>query len=266
MMNKLKIAILGSAAIILPILSFAHEGETEVIAQVQIEKTQPDLKTAVVEKREAIKNTANEVRANISEKRDMLKTEVMEKRDAIKNTANEVRANIAEKRDMLKTEVVEKRDALKTEVMQKREVLKLEIKNLPKERVKVLKEKVSEERAQKIEAFFGSMVRKFEAAISRLRILADRIDSRLDKLEDKGRDITTLRAALDDARNTIETAEDALDKAKEEFTTFASAENPKEYFEKVKLVVQDVASKVKISHKALVDVINSVKGISDNSQ
>ena len=173
------------------------------------------------------------------------------KKEEVKEKFEAVRAEIKEKREEVRDTIKEKREAFKEE---------------SKERVSILKERVSEERAQKIEAFFGSMVRKFEAAISRLRILADRIDSRLDKLEDKGRDITTLRAALDDARNTIETAEDALDKAKEEFTTFASAENPKEYFEKVKLVVQDVASKVKISHKALVDVINSVKGISDNSQ
>ena len=275
MVNKLKIAILTGTAILLPVLAFAHEGETEMDGTAQVQRVPEILEKAQEIRTQAQDTRKNlrEVRTNISEKREILKTEAVEKRDALKTevmqkrealkveTRNLPKEQLMERRETVRTEIKEKREDVRDVIKEKREAFKDEA----KERINVLKDKVTEERAKKIEAFFGSMIRKFEAAISRLRTLADRIDSRLDKFEDEGKDVVTLRAALDNARNTIETAEDALDKAKEEFTTFSSAENPKDYFEKVKNVVRDVSSKVKTSHKALVDVINSIKGVS-NSQ
>jgi len=276
MVNKLKIAIFTGTAVLLPVLSFAHEYEG-IPAEAQILRTQEVRKTEVREKVQEVRTQAQdtrkdlkEVRTNISEKRDVLKTEVMEKRDSLKTnimqkrealkveTRNLPKEQVMERREVVRTEIKEQRTDLRDIIKEKREAFKDEA----KERINVLKDKVTEERAKKIEAFFGSMIRKFEAAISRLRILADRIDSRLDKFEDEGKDVSSLRTALDNARNTIESAEDALDKAKEEFTTFASTENPKEYFAKVKEVIHNVAVKVRESHKALVDVINLIKGVS----
>lgn len=219
----------------MPFVAFA-QGHEDIPAEAQMLKAQE-----VRQKAQEIKREVKAENKNIRvETRNLPKEEVKEKREA-------VRTEIKDKREEIRDTIKEKREAFKDEA---------------KERINVLKEKVSEERAKKIEAFFGGMVRKFEAAISRLRTLADRIDSRLDKFEDEGKDVSALRTALDNARNSIESAEDALDKAKEEFTTFASTENPKEYFEKVKTVVHNVSQKVREAHKALVDVINSVKGAS----
>lgn len=284
MKNKFKIAVLSATTMFLPFFSFAYDGESEIGGMAQIPKSQEmrgdtkDIKRETKDARaEAIK-VLNEdkakVRADINEKQDMFKTDTKDRRDALKVDIMQKREALkSEIRNLPKEQVRKMRDAVRIEIKEKRadflDTVKDKrdaFKDRAKERIDILKEKFSEDRAKKIEAFFGGMVRKFEAAINRFRHLADRIDSRLDKFEDEGKDVSALRISLDNARNSIESAEDALDKAKEEFTTFVLSENPKENFEKVKAVVQNVASAVKNAHKALVDVINSIKGASDNNQ
>lgn len=230
--------------------------------------------TNTTENKTERKEQRQELRSDITEKRNMLKTEAMEKRDILNTEAKEKREalkmeaktfpkeQLMEKREAVRMEIKEKREDLRETIKQKRETFREEA----KERVDTLKRKLSEERAKRIEVFFGTMVRKFEAAISRLRTLADRIDSRLDKIEDAGKDVSEFRVLLDNAKITIETAEDSLDKAKEEFNALAKSENPQEYFKKVKEIVSGVAQKIKDAHKALIDVINLIKGTSNVSE
>lgn len=283
-MNKRILIGILTLTLFAPAFSFAHQ-EKEV-AQTNIKRV--EIKENMTEKRDAVKK-------EIMEKRD----EVKEVRSIKAEQVKTLRADTAQKREMLKTEIKAKQDALKTDVQQKREAIKMEAKTLSpealkekrtmlredikkertevreqikekrevfkdeaKERVEALKKKVSEEKSKRVEAFFGTMVRKFEAAISRLRTLADRIDSRLDKFEEAGKDVSVLRTSLDKAKMVIDEAENSLDKAKEEFNALSQSEKPEEYFKKVKNVVADVAQKIKDAHKALVDVINSTKGVS----
>lgn len=239
------------------------------------------IKSEVMEKREDTKETrtikveqVKTLRADTAQKRELLKTEIKAKQDALKTNVKERREVIKmeaktlapevlkEKRTIFREDIKKERTEVKEQIKEKREAFRDEA----KERVEALKKKISEERAKRIEAFFSTMVRKFEAAISRLRDLGDRIDSRLDKFEDAGKDVVALRASLDKARVVIDDAESALDRAKEEFNSFATSDNPQEYFKKVKEVASSVAQKVKDAHKALVDVINSIKGVSNVSE
>ena len=269
-MNKHFLTGFLTLSLFIPVFSFAHEGE-EVA---QIKARAPELRQNAVEKRDAIKTEVKEKRADIKEKRDILKTEIKAKEDALKTDIKQRRDAIKmeaktlapevlkEKRVMLREDIKKDRTELKEQIKEKREAFRDEA----TERIEALKNKLSEEKAKRIEAFFGTMARKFEAAISRLNALADRIDARLDKFEDTGKDVSVFRASLDSARTKINEVESALDRAKEEYHAFTGGKNPKENFAKVKEIISGVAQKVKDAHKALVGVINSIKGASNGSQ
>ena len=103
------------------------------------------------------------------------------------------------------------------------------------------------------------MVRKFELAFGRLDQNVDRIAAHLDKLAARGQDVTALRAKLEEAQNKITEAKQALEDAKKKYAE-ATNQDFKIAFARVKEVVAGVAEKVKAAHRALVDVVNSIKG------
>lgn len=173
------------------------------------------------------------------------------------DTPRLLRQEVKQKRDVLMQEAKQKRESLMQEAKTKREAFKEEA----KQRVEAMKKKLGEERAKRIEQFFNNMVRKFENAIDRLNNLAERIESRLTKTEDAGNDVAKQRDLLKVARDKITAVETALSDAKAKFAEMAKSENPKEAFKKVKELAHSVAEKVKEAHKALVDVVTSLKGL-----
>ena len=173
------------------------------------------------------------------------------------NARKALTQELRQKQQALQQEAKQKRNALAQEAKTKREAFKDEA----KQRIEAMKKKVGEERAKRIDQFFNQMVKKFENAIDRLNSLADRIESRLNKSEDAGNDVSKIRDQLKSARDKISAAETALSDAKAKFKEMANSQNPKEAFKQVKILVQGVAQKMKDAHRALVDVVNSIKGL-----
>lgn len=176
---------------------------------------------------------------------------------ATPNARKALNQELQQKQQVLQQEAKQKREVLMRETKAKRETFKDEA----LKRVEALKKKVGEERAKRIDQFFNQMVKKFENAIDRLNGLADRIESRLNKSETAGNDVSKIREQLKSARDKISAAQTALNDAKTKFKEMANSQNPKEAFKQVKVLVQGVAQKVKDAHRALVDVVNSIKGL-----
>mgnify|MGYP001581897653 CR=1 FL=1 len=105
------------------------------------------------------------------------------------------------------------------------------------------------------------MSEKFHAAIERLKNFADKIEDRLDKAEDNGKDVNESRAKLVEARTKIIATETALADAKAKYAEAVKNPDFKASFAKVKEVVSGVVEKVREAHKALVDVVTSMKGL-----
>ena len=155
--------------------------------------------------------------------------------------------NLRERVAGLKEKAQEKRVELKERVQEKRQ----EAKN-----------KLEAKRAERVIAFTGRMVQKFEAAIKRLDNLAIRIGGRLDKLSQDGKDVATSIVVLNTAKAKIELARGSLGDAKTALEAVASSETPKSSLESAKEKLDVVKVAVKDAHTALVDVINSIKGSS----
>lgn len=111
--------------------------------------------------------------------------------------------------------------------------------------------------------YFEKMMLRFEAADNRLMKIADRIESRLNKFsQEKGKDVTALKAKLLDARAKINEAEDAIREAKNKLESALNSDTPKEQFAALKSLVQDAKEKLKAAHAALVKVVAEIKGAS----
>ena len=258
---RLKHILITGAMLVAPFLVFAsfHNIKPPKLGGTttqQIRQESKNLKKDVAEKRvilrDTIKNERRALESEFQKKKDVLKAE--------KKTLSpeEFRLEL----NVLRTEITTERKAFHQAVEDKRKTFRGET-NIRRE---AFQKKVGEIRAERIEDFFAQMAGKIEAAIDRLDQLADRIDSRLDKLADAGKDVTAQAAALAKAREAIAVAEDALNKAKSEFGKMALSEDPKAAFKNVRVLVNDVAQKVRDAHQALVKIINSIKGLSDTPQ
>src|SRR3989338_765671 len=142
-----------------------------------------------------MKEERKEVHQEIKEKRQEVKTNIQERKGEVKSEVKEMRDKI----ETVRKEMKERREVLRTEIKEKREAFK----EKAKDRIDALKKKVGEERAKRIEQFFSGMMRKFEAAIDRLDEFADRIESRLNKMTDNGKDVTALKDKLTKARKKL---------------------------------------------------------------
>lgn len=213
-----------------------------------------------------------ELKGNLQQKREELKQEVKDRRDSLKqeiqDKGNAVREEIKTRVEGVKQEVKERRKVFQDEVKEKRAVLREELKTKreafheeAKSRREELKKKLGEKRAERIEVFFQKMVEKFEKAFARLHEFAGRIASRLDKAAENGRDVSMPREKLKIAEERIVEAERALEDAKVRYTEAAKDPDLRVAFGKVRELVQGVAAKVRAAHRALVDVITSLKGV-----
>lgn len=128
-------------------------------------------------------------------------------------------------------------------------------------RAEALKKKFGEERAARIEAYFKKMLEKFDAAISRQQTFADKLSAFLDKAEANGKDVTTLRAKLATAEEALLAAESALEDAKTKYAEAAANTDFTARFAAVRTLIEGVAEKIKASHRALIDVLTSIKGL-----
>lgn len=163
--------------------------------------------------------------------------------------------------DTLRQQIRSDKQAFVAERQAKRE----EFRNQMQSRIEAMKKHFGEVRANRIEQFFGKMAVKMEGAIDRLNKHADNIEAYLDKLSAQGKDVSVFKTKLEDARAKIKKAETALQDAKTKFSSMALSADPKKSFKDVKDMISQVTSNIKDARKALIDIITSVKGLSEKA-
>jgi hypothetical protein len=258
---KLLLAAGAVGVMAVPLLAFADDGGDHGDEEVDRGKVNKEISKEIrMERRvmrEELKQQHDVLREEINTERKDLRADINSKRDAFREESKGLEPEERSlERSLLHKEFEAQREILRNTVMEKREIFK----DAKQSRMDAFKERLGELKAGRIEAFFAQMVRRMEAAIDRLEKLADRMATRLDKFEDSGKDVADFRIGLDMARDLLVAAETSLDEAKEAFNDMSLSENYKTAFQEVKRLVRDVAAKIKDAHKALVDVINSIKG------
>ena len=166
--------------------------------------------------------------------------------------ATDVRQRAEERREAVRQRIEQRRDAIQTRVELRREKIAT--------RVAEIRRRVAEHRKVLIRRFFKRMLRRFEAATVRLGRIADRIESRLDKMEAREIDVSGLREDLADVRDDLSVAEGLLDGLEAKVEELLASDDPKAAFGIVRDTVLETRDMLKDIHKQFVEIIRQMKG------
>lgn len=128
-------------------------------------------------------------------------------------------------------------------------------------------DKAKSERADRIASYLERVSRKMTAAVERLDILSSRIESRINKLEERGIDMTRTKELLEAARVSITEAGESLKTALSDAREALSIDISRDSFGKVVSGLAHAKEKLREAHQTLVEVIRTMKsGLEQNEQ
>lgn len=227
MKNKLLLSGILLSLSILPI--FASAEETSASASIDI-KANIDGRTPT--------KAEMELRLKAKAELDARKKELEQKRETVQK-------EIEKRKEELKTQINEKKDSIRNEVDKKRE-----------NAVNQIKERLAK--------FITNTIERYEAAITRLEKLAQRIDSRIAKFEAEGVNVTKAKELMVIAKLKIETAKTSVSgiNLQSELTASSTATTTvmiKKDFEGLRAQLEKAKTDIKAAHAALVDVVKNLK-------
>lgn len=145
------------------------------------------------------------------------------------------------------------RSELKSKLEQKRQ----EVKN----RITDKKRQMSEDRHAKIQEIFERMTTFLAAAIAREEKLIERIQSRLDKLSQAGKDVESMQQSLNQAKAKLDQAASDYRSLEGIGTDVLATENPPSAFKTAKEMIQSVKAQLQEVHRMLASIIGDIKGL-----
>lgn len=107
--------------------------------------------------------------------------------------------------------------------------------------------------------YMSNMLTRMTAAIERLNNLADRIESRIEKSEAEGQDLTQAKNLLAEARTKIEDASAKLTTVSQNYQEILTGENLTEEFARIRELVHNLRNTIQEAHQALVEVVISMR-------
>jgi hypothetical protein len=129
-----------------------------------------------------------------------------------------------------------------------------------------MREKMAERRGEILKRITNQMILRMNAAIERLAKLADRIDSRIVKLKEKGVDtakaeanIAIARTKIADAKAAVAAAGNGVESASIQADASASSTKPSDPGKTVREALTQARTAVFAAHKAIVDALTSLK-------
>ena len=195
---------------------------------------------------------------------DTLKVRAQEKRAEVRGAIDENREAVKGIREKAKEEIDEKKDSLRERLTNDKKEVREERTLQREEKATQLAERKKEQDAKRIErikAYFEKSTGRLGAAIERLEKLAERVESRAQKLAtEKGVDVSKTRELLGIAKTKIADAKAAIGQIRTEvLAMFEGEAEPRVVFEKVKGLLETAKESVKAAHRALVEAIASLK-------
>lgn len=197
------------------------------------------------------KTEVQKVDARLEEKKRMIETQRVKanleaKRESADNLSDDIK--VKEIGAEAKTNIQERLE----QTVENREIKKEE-----------RKEKLNEKTKERITAYADRIINRLTAAINRMLKLADRIEARIIKLEekftDKGLDLSESKKLVERAREEARNAQTEINSISETFAEIIDVENPRESFNAVREHIKNAIISVKNAHKTLVEAIKSVK-------
>ena len=206
---------------------------------------QPFWSTAIIENNQAIKTDIDQLKTN----REELKGEIQGLRATSTATGT-------------KAEMLQNRKETKSAIQEKVNASKIEQKNL-KEAIKAKQEANKNLRSTRMTGQLDKALQQLTATITATENLAERTNSRIEKMQKAGVNVTAALAQLADTRTKITAAKTAIDAAKSVLATVTvpSTETTPEItkaFASSKTAIKSAQNTIRIAHQALVLTITTV--------
>lgn len=166
-----------------------------------------------------------------------------------KEELQEMREKAEDRKETIKEEMERRKEEVQNQIQERREELQNKVEN-------------------KIADFILKISNRYGAAIERLEGIAERIESRIIKLEDQGINQTKAKELVLEAREKITTAKASLTligdweaemKSVASSTASSTASNIKSRFPELKNLIAGGKEDIKEAHAALVEVIKNIK-------
>ena len=126
---------------------------------------------------------------------------------------------------------------------------------------------VRNEKADRIASYLENVSKKMTAAVERLDILSGRIESRINKLEERGVDMTKAKELLQTARARIREAGESLSMALSQARETLTIDISRDSFGKAVATLAQAKEKLRDAHQALVEAIRAMKaGLEQDEQ
>jgi len=180
---------------------------------------------------------------DIRDAREEKRNTIEDMRDSRKELFDDRKSDIDAGREAIKDASDDDRPGLIEEQKEKREEFKEEIKDKTKEI---------------IEARVKFAATLYTMTIERLQQIADRISSRIDKLVAEGKDMTSAKASLVEARTHIEKAQTAANEIK---LALESLTDKSGFFQANREKIAEIRSELKLAHQALLTAVKAMKPI-----
>lgn len=166
---------------------------------------------------------------------------------AIKNIASTTRAIGASTTEMVKARV----EAIKEMIAKKREEMR--------QRADEARQKAKERFGEKVEMRVGNISARLASTSAHLSSIADRVDTRIDALEDQGLDMSASIALLAQARTDLSLADDKIVEVNEALEAAMSTTTPKAMMPEVRAAVKAAQDALKLAKDDLMKTIASIR-------
>ena len=188
------------------------------------------------------KQNSRTIRINAQEKRAAVKENVQERREALK-----------EKRASFSASLREKKEEALTLRKQKQQELQEKLQTFKDEQKKARIEKIDEKLAQ----INTRRTDRWVEALEKLAGIVDRLDAKVATAETEGKDVTTAKLTIEDARDAIATAQSTVSsQAGKDYTVSLTDESTAKNL--VGKTVSGMQADLRAVHKAIIDARKAV--------
>jgi len=123
--------------------------------------------------------------------------------------------------------------------------------------------KIDARKQETIRNNFGFIVRRFQAAVNRLGKIVIRIESRIAKIEEENSKInlTAVKKELVEIKESLNKSSQQIEKAQMEMEKTLTSNSPKQAFEEIKEMTDEIKKELIKNHQALSKIIGEIKGL-----
>lgn len=197
-------------------------------------------------------------------------TDFQERTQKFREEAEARRAKFNQQSEERRQEFLQKQEELKAQQEERREKARLEAEERlreAKERADKFREeakaRIAEHRKQALRQLISRLITRLHALVDRLELVADRIQSRIDKFAAEGADTGDAQTQLDAARAKLAEARGQIDALAGIDEDLLTAENPRDFFVAVKDQVLLIKSTLREAHRLLASSVSEIKGFSE---